>query len=81
MSQVVITPKAQKQFEHLPSSEQKKIKKKLVALENNLLVGKKLAGELAQLRSLKAWPYRIIYYINKDKVFVASIIHRQGAYQ
>ena len=78
---VILSKDSQKQFEHLPSSEQINIKKKLVALENNLLVGKKLAGELAQLRSLKAWPYRIIYYINKDKVFVTSIIHRQGAYQ
>jgi mRNA-degrading endonuclease RelE of RelBE toxin-antitoxin system len=81
MLQVIITPKAQKQYEHIPAAEQSKIKRKLIALGNDPYVGKKLSGELAELRSLKAWPYRIIYYINQDKVFVTSIIHRQGAYQ
>lgn len=80
MPQIIVTPKAQKQFEHLPSSEKTKIKKKLIVLENDPLAGKKLTGELVELRSLKAWPYRIIYYIDNDKVFVISIIHRQGAY-
>ena len=80
MLQVIITPKAQKQYDHLPKSVQVKIKKKLGTLINDPYAGKKLSGELAQLRSLRAWPYRIIYYIAKDKVFVTSIIHRQGVY-
>lgn len=82
MVQVIITPKAQKQFNHLPQSQQAKIKKKLNALENDFLIGKKLSGELSELRSLKAWPYRIIYYIDNQqkKIFVVSLVHRQGAY-
>lgn len=80
MAQVIITPKAQKQFEHIQATEQTKIKKKLLVLGANPHTGKKLSGELSELRSLKAWPYRIIYFIDKDKVFVTSIIHRQGAY-
>ena len=83
MFKVTITPQATKQFKHLPSSEQTKIKKKLVSLEKNPLAGKKLSGELSQLRSLKVWPYRIIYHIdqNKQSIFITSILHRQGAYE
>lgn len=80
MPQVIITPKAQKQYKKLPPKQQAKIKKKLVSLGNNPNAGKKLAGELAQLRSLRAWPYRIIYYLDKNKIFITSIVHRQGAY-
>lgn len=81
MSKVYITPKAQKQFKHITILEQVKIKKKFTVLENNPYAGKKLSGELSELRSLKIWPYRIISYLEKDFVFVTSIIHRQGAYQ
>ena len=81
MLQVIITPKAQKQYNHLPSKEQSKIKKKLMTLGNDPYSGKKLSGELAELRSLRVWPYRIIYYIEEDKIFITSIIHRQGAYK
>ena len=81
--QVIITPKAQKQYEHLPKDEQAKIKKKLLVLESDPLSGKKLAGELKEQRSFRAWPYRIIYYmnVNEEKIYVTSIIHRQGAYK
>lgn len=80
MARVYITPKAQKQFKHIPLSEQAKIRKKFAVLESDPYIGKKLSGELSQLRSLRVWPYRIIYYIEKGCVFVTSIIHRQGAY-
>ena len=81
MAQVIITPKAEKQYNRLSPTEQTKIKKKLVVLGNDSAAGKKLSGELAELRSLSAWPYRIIYYIDKDKIFITSMLHRQGAYQ
>lgn len=79
---VIITPKASKQFDKLPITEKVKIQKKLQVLEANPLSGKKLSGELTELRSFRAWPYRIIYYIDdkKDTLYVASIIHRQGVY-
>lgn len=81
--EVIVTPKALKQYKHLPKTEAIKIKKKLFGLEQNPWDGKKLSGEYAQLRSLRAWPYRIIYYIDEDKnkVFVVTIAHRQGVYQ
>ena len=81
--EVILTPKALKQYNHLPKAEQTKIKKKLSALQLNALEGKKLSGEYAELRSLRAWPYRVIYYIDnpQEKVFVVTIAHRQGVYK
>ena len=78
---VIITPEAQKQYSHIPLSEQKKIKKKLLLLEQDSEAGKKLSGQFAELRSLRAWPYRIIYYINKNTIYIVSVAHRQGVYK
>ncbi|MCL5970312.1 MAG: type II toxin-antitoxin system RelE/ParE family toxin [Patescibacteria group bacterium] len=80
--QLILTPKALKHLEKLPKSQQTKIKKRLKALETNPFAGKKLFGELEELRSLKAWPYRIFYYIqDREKIFITAILHRQGAYK
>lgn len=81
--QIITTPKATKQCEKLSKTEVKKINKKILILENNPQAGKKLSGNLSEVRSLKAWPYRIIYYINQKekKIFIVSILHRQGAYK
>ena len=81
--QVIITPKALRQLAHLQKPNQTKVKKKLSVLEQNPFLGKKLGGELVDQYSLRAWPYRILYIIEKrqSKVYVISIIHRQGAYK
>ena len=80
--QVIITPKAQKQYRKLTKIEQIKIRKKLLLLEKLLIRGKKLSGGLAQMHSLRVWPYRIIYWINKKlkKIYIVTIAHRQGVY-
>lgn len=80
---VILSKNAKKQYGHISPSEQKKIKKKLIVLETDPLAGKKLTGELLSYRSLKAWPYRIIYIFNQEKeqVEVSNILHRQGAYK
>jgi mRNA-degrading endonuclease RelE of RelBE toxin-antitoxin system len=81
--QVIVTPKALKQYKHLPKTEQAKIKKKALVLEQNSQEGKKLSGEYAELRSLRAWPYRIIYYIDnaQKKIYIVTVAHRQGVYK
>lgn len=80
---VKVTEEAQKQFAHLPKSQQIKIKRKLQYLENAPILGKKLEGELANYYSLRAWPYRIIYRIDviAKEITIRSILHRQGAYK
>jgi mRNA-degrading endonuclease RelE of RelBE toxin-antitoxin system len=81
--EVIVTPKALKQYIHLPKTEQTKIKKKLLLLEQNAQEGKKLSGEYTELRSIKAWPYRIVYFIDNKvkKIYVVTIAHRQGVYK
>ncbi len=79
---VILSKEAQKSYTHFPISEQKKIKKRLLALIDYPYIGKKLEGQLSQYRSIRAWPYRIIYQVNDDKqrIEVSNIVHRQGAY-
>lgn len=78
-----LTGRARKDYLRLQSPEQKKVAKKLDLLEVEPLIGKKLSGKLGDLRCLRSWPYRIIYYIDQGKkeVWIDHIIHRQGAYK
>lgn len=80
---VALSKDAQKQYERLPKPQRSKIIKKLVELEKNPYVGKRLEGELKGVYSLRAWPYRILYEINQNKqiIEVHKIAHRQGAYK
>lgn len=80
---VNLTPKAFKELSKIPQNKRIKIFKGLRALENDPFVGKGLAGRLSGEYSLKIWPYRIIYEIDKGNktVWVHTIIHRQGAYK
>jgi len=81
--QIILSKDALKHFEHFPKSEQSKIRKKLLTLLENPTSGKKLSGQLDGLRSLRSWPYRIVYKINafEHRIEVSDIIHRQGAYK
>ncbi|MEK7550265.1 MAG: type II toxin-antitoxin system RelE/ParE family toxin [Patescibacteria group bacterium] len=81
--ELILTKQTQKELLKLPKSEQKKAVRKLELLGKNQLIGKKLTGKLEVFRSLRFWPYRIIYHIDqiKKKVWIDHIIHRQGAYK
>lgn len=69
------------QLKKLPKREVKKILRKLNTLTTDPYVGKMLKGELEGLRSLRAWPYRIIYEIKGKSIIIFSIAHRQGVYK
>jgi len=77
---IIVTPQAEKQYNKLPNSEQRKIKKKILLLEHDQTAGKKLMGAFSEVYSLRAWPYRILYYINtsQNTVYIVTIAHRQG---
>jgi mRNA interferase RelE/StbE len=81
--QLKLKQKAEKQLNNLRQSDKKKILKQLVFLSFDPFLGKKLKGELEEYYSLRAWPYRILYQINKGEllIFVFSIEHRQGVYK
>jgi len=80
---VFLTREAQKQYKNLSQPDKEKIDKKTILLDNEPFIGKKLSGEYKETRSLKAWPYRVVYFINerKKEIWTVSILHRQGVYQ
>lgn len=80
---VIVTPKAQRQYTHVPTPEKKKIIRKLKMIQENPLSGKKLEGELDSQRSVRVWPYRILYYINQKQriIYITSILHRKEVYK
>lgn len=82
MGEIFLTDQARKELLKLPFNEKRKIQKKLLSLESNVLAGKKLMGRLSGFYSLKIWPYRAIYLIKENKeVWIVHILHRQGVYK
>lgn len=81
--QIYYSKNVLRQLKKLPRSELKKVVRQMERLMLSPFAGKKLEGELTNSYSLKAWPYRIIYSINKQKkaVFIKTIEHRQGVYK
>lgn len=73
-------PQAVKQLKRLPLREKKKVVRKLEFLGKDPRIGRPLKGELEGFRSLRAWPYRIIYMISNHTIIIFSVTHRQTAY-
>lgn len=80
--EIILSHDVSKQYEHLSTSDKLKINKKLKTLRQDPYGGKKLTGELEGIRSLRVWPYRILYTINKktNMIEIHKIAHRQGVY-
>lgn len=80
--QVAYSKDALKQLKKLPKIEAIKVLKKIELNKQNPIFGKKLEGEFSEMRSVRAWPYRIIYrFSRKDGLFVEAVQHRQGVYK
>lgn len=80
--EISFTGPSLKQFRKLNHEQRKKVALGVEKIKNDPLTGKKLEGELKHLRSVRAWPYRILYEVFlKEKVIrVSSIEHRQSVY-
>lgn len=74
---------ARKQLKKLPRDKQIKALKRIEELKTNPYAGKKSKGVFRKMRSLKIWPYRIIYQYNPGKklLFINIIQHRQAVYR
>lgn len=74
---------ARKQLKKLTLTKRIKILKEIEKLKNDPYAGKKLKGEFEDLRSLKIWPYRIIYrYLSQDRLLFINVVqHRQAVYK
>ena len=83
MYQVVLTKKAKKDLDKINQKYRKRIQVTLLMLANDPYQGKKLIGKYHKYRSIRVWPYRILYIPQKKKliVFVIRIGHRQGVYK
>lgn len=81
MKKILYSRNAVKQIKDLPKVEVKKVIRKIEAISSGEAEGKGLKGEFDGLRSLRAWPYRIIYQEISGKIEILSVKHRQGAYK
>jgi mRNA interferase RelE/StbE len=74
---------AEKQYRKLPVEVSKKVDKVLESLEQEPFQGKKLQGKLAGLYSIRTWPYRVVYVVEKKVlvVLVLDIEHRKDIYR
>lgn len=79
--EIFYKPQAVKQIKKLTARERDTILRKIVLLATNPYAGKKLSGELTNLRSLRSWPFRIVYAIEGETIVIYSVAHRQSVYQ
>jgi len=66
MDRVHLSDQSKRDLKKISFNEVKKIERQLLRLEKEPFSGKKLTGKLSGFYSLKAWPYRIIYFIKLD---------------
>lgn len=80
---VVIVKSTQKEVLKFPQKDKKRIVEALTALSIDPFRGKQLRGDHAGKWSLRVWPYRIIYMIEKKIVTVTilRIGHRKDVYK
>lgn len=83
MYRLEVKPKALKQLESLPTKNQEKLLAAFEVLRENPHAGKQLQGRYKGLRSLRVWPYRIIYTLDHKivTVTVVKIGHRKDVYR
>ena len=83
MYELEVKTKAQKELQSLPKKEQNRVLAAFDVLRENPIAGKALEGKYKGLRSLRVWPYRILYAIDHNiiTVTVVKIGHRQSVYK
>ena len=86
MYSIELSPSALKDLQRLVKSN-KKIADRIVyvieTLRQNPYLGKKLAGDLSDLLSLRVGDYRILYCIIKERILIQiiKIAHRRDVYR
>lgn len=80
---IELSKKATKSLKKIPSKHQKRLISAIKQLQENPYKGKQLSGELSDVRSLRVWPYRVLYKFYQDKtiILVLDLGHRQGIYE
>ena len=73
MYKVNLSSEAEKDLNAIDKKIKPKIISALLNLRNNPFAGKKLSGRLRNCYSLRVWPYRIIYLLDKKRLLVLVI--------
>lgn len=83
MYRIFLHPRALKQLEKLGRKDQARVVDATKVLEADPFIGKKLRGEQDGKWSIRVWPYRILYIIDKKiiTVTVLAIGHRRDVYE
>lgn len=83
MYRVVVVRSAQKNMEKFPKKDQKRIAQAIDSLSSDPFRGKQLHAEQKGKWSIRVWPYRIVYTIEKEivTVTVLRIGHRKDVYR
>lgn len=82
MYTVEVKKKVKKEIRALPKKDQERIIACFDVLRENPMAGKMLEGKYKGLRSLRVWPYRILYSVDHRivTVTVVKVGHRQRVY-
>lgn len=80
---LILAPEVLKQLKKIVKKDQIKVERKLLQLVDNPYLGKPLQGKFKHYRSLRAWPLRIVYRVNRNKkmVEILDVDYRGGVYK
>ncbi len=83
MKQIIYSKIAARTLIKLDASTKSRMGEAMLEIAENPLLGKKLKGVFAKekLRSLRVWPYRIIYRFESSRLEIIYIEHRKDVYR
>ncbi len=81
--EILYKDEAVRKLKSLGPAEKQKAKRKIESILFNPLAGKILKGEFSSLRSLKAWPLRIIYTFDSrsQTITIITVDYRGNVYK
>lgn len=80
--EILYKPSAVRELEDLPREAQNRVLGAIEALKKgDFFKVAKLRGTKNFYRSKRAWPYRILFVLEANKIQITNIVHRQGAYK
>lgn len=83
MYRIVIPKKEQKDLSKIDVRYKNRIERTIGLLVDKPLSGKKISGLHKHRYTIRVWPYRIVYEVDKRRkiVLIIRIGHRQGVYK
>ncbi len=80
---VVVVQRAQKEAQRFPKRDQRRIAEAITSLQSDPFQGTQLRGDHEEKWSLRVWPYRVVYTIEKGivTVTVVRIGHKKEVYR